>query len=209
MEWIYSIRGKLTAALALAVVLGIMILINISEQKNSEKIQSAIATIYDDRLVVESYIFQYSQHLQEVLALLEDDMLNSRMQRDGISRRLKHVGEINEMYSATVLTKEEQIHFRKFYFICRDLERASSRNDITEAKQLTKNALQILPLLSAIQIKEARSQLDQVRDIYEFSMITLQLEIGVLVVIALLVQALVFGSKTANSIRKPKDIQMN
>lgn len=209
MEWIYSIKGKLTAALAFAVVLGVMIIINVSEQNNSAKIHKAIASIYADRLVVESYIFQYSQHLQQIRTILEDENLSDNVKQQAVTNAISEITTINELYRKTVLTDDERTHFVQFLSLSAKLEASLKVGDFENAQLQTDAALSILPLLSAIQLKEAALQLDKVNDIYKFSRISLQIEIAVLIVIALFIQALVFGSNTMNSIKKPKDVQMN
>lgn len=57
MKWTYSIKNKMTAATLLFAVITIVFINNLVERWNSEKINATITTIFDDRFMVESYIF--------------------------------------------------------------------------------------------------------------------------------------------------------
>ena len=64
MMWALAIKRKITAALLLLSVVGLVLLTNWSEQRNARRIAAAVTTIYEDRLVVEGYIFRlYTYYL--------------------------------------------------------------------------------------------------------------------------------------------------
>lgn len=86
MKWTYSIKNKITAAGLLFLVLGLVIFSNFNERNKSAEINSTISSMYKDRLIVESYIFMYSQKFQQIIELIDnEDVELSRQQMESIN----------------------------------------------------------------------------------------------------------------------------
>ena len=113
MKWTYSIKNKTTAAILLAVILGLTMLTNLLERKRFKELEASFTSIYEDRLMVESYLF----HLYDNLKRKQD--LFELAARQGVSHTINN--ELNvyrherieliDKYAQTYLTVEEDDKF--------------------------------------------------------------------------------------------------
>ncbi|RWW98835.1 MCP four helix bundle domain-containing protein [Flavobacterium cerinum] len=209
MNWIYNIKSKMTAALLLFTVLGVVIIINFSERSNSTKINKAISSIYEDRLVVGNYIFQDAQYFQKITHIIENPSYSISEKQEHIAASLAKISDLNMLYSKTKLTEEEKLNFDKFTSLCKEIAQTSSAGSLSKVKELSSEAVVILHNLSSIQISEAKLQMESANSLYNFSNLSSHFEIAILVIIALIIQALVFSSKAVNSIKAPKQFNLN
>lgn len=210
MMWTLAIKSKMTAALLLCAAIGMVMLTNFGEHNNSKKINSAITSMYQDRLVVEGYIFDLSQHidkLHHIYIKAHDAGTLTDRQLAAFNGHIDAITAINLQYEKTKLTAEEQHHFGKFRDICATMEGRQPVNG--NSYQQLQQAKTHLGQLSGIQLKEARLQMDSVTSLSSFSTIISQVEMGVLIVIAILIQALVLSSKMGRSLTAPKNIGLN
>lgn len=199
----------MTAALLLFTVLGVVIVINFSDRSNSTKINKAISSIYEDRLVVGNYIFQDAQYFQKIAHIVENPSYSISEKQKHITASLSKINDLNTLYSKTKLTEEEKLNFDKFTSLCKDIKQASATGSLTAVKELSNEAVVILHNLSSIQIAEAKLQMESANSLYNFSNLSSHFEIAILVIIALLIQALIFSSKAMNSIKAPKQFNLN
>jgi hypothetical protein len=199
----------MTAALLLFTVLGVVIVINFSDRSNSTKINKAISSIYEDRLVVGNYIFQDAQHFQKIAHVVENPSYSISEKQKHIAASLSKINDLNALYSKTKLTDEEKLNFDKFTNLCKDIAQASSAGSLHRVKEQSGEAVAILHNLSSIQISEAKLEMESANSLYNFSTLSSHFEIAILVIIALLIQALIFSSKAMNSIKAPKQFNLN
>ena len=75
--------------------------------------------------------------------------------------------------------------------------------------ETAKQAETILNTLSSIQMAEAKTQMDNVLKISSFSNIVSQLELVILIVIAVLIQILIFSSTTLARAKMPGNVHLN
>lgn len=209
MNWIYNIKSKMTAALLLFTVLGVVIVINFSDRSNSTKINKAISSIYEDRLVVGNYIFQDAQYFQKITHIVENPSYNISEKQENIAALLAKISDLNTLYSKTKLTEEEKLNFDRFTNLCKEIAQASSAGSLDRVKEQSGEAVAILHNLSTIQISEAKLEMESANSLYNFSTLSSHFEIAILVIIALLIQALIFSSKAMNSIKAPKQFNLN
>lgn len=209
MNWIYNIKSKMTAALLLFTVLGVVIVINFSDRSNSTKINKAISSIYEDRLVVGNYIFQDAQYFQKITHIVENPSYNISEKQENIAALLAKISDLNTLYSKTKLTEEEKLNFDRFTNLCKEIAQASSAGSLHRVKEQSGEAVAILHNLSSIQISEAKLEMESANSLYNFSTLSSHFEIAILVIIALLIQALIFSSKAMNSIKAPKQFNLN
>lgn len=196
MMGIFSNKTRITTALLLCAVLVLVLLTNYGERNTSEKIHTAISSIYEDRLVVEGYIFTYSRTLQEVENIVEDSALTPAEKQERINAHLTEIGRINSLYAATQLTEDEATGFNRFTALSEQVAAHNKAGNLAQAGTVAHEAGNLLQNLSAIQMEEAKAQMDNVLRISSFSSLISAFELVVLVAIAILVQVLVFSSKT-------------
>ena len=72
MKWAFTIRQKAKAALILGVVFLMILGKNWYDERNVAKLGNSFASVYEDRLVVESYIYQLSDHLYQKKIMLDN-----------------------------------------------------------------------------------------------------------------------------------------
>lgn len=209
MNWMYNIKSKMTAALLLFTVLGVVIIINFSERSNSTKINKAISSIYEDRLVVGNYIFQDAHYFQKIADIIENPAYQTSEKQKHIAVSLSKISDLNNLYSKTKLTDDEKLNFDRFTNLCKDIAQVTSTGNMAKVKELSDEAIVILHNLSSIQIAEAKLQMESANSLYNFSTLSSHFEIAILVIIALIIQALVFSSKAMNSIKAPKQFNLN
>ena len=208
--WTLAIKNKMSAALLLCMAIGLVLLTNFGEHSNSKKIGTAITSMYEDRMVVEGYIFDLSRHLDNmhhIYIKAGDAEWLDKQSTAAIDKHVAAIQDINARYAKTKLTTEEKYRFEAFRKICAGMAGANSP-DPQHYAELNK-AKSLLNELSEIQLKEARVQMDSVTSLSSFSSLISQFEMAVLIVIAIMIQALVLSSKIGRSLTAAKNIGLN
>jgi hypothetical protein len=197
MKWTYQIRGKAKISLLLTGLICLILINNLSERSQSRELQKVLDSMYQDRLIAESYILQLSDELHSIGLILE---IGSDFQESLLYSHWQKIEQINLNYLETQLTKEEKIHFDRFekmtWAIFQGIpERKNSQATLQEA-------LTELKILSEIQVKEAQNLISRSGQIFSSDAAHSQLEIALLVVMVLIVQAILFASKTLSVVPK-------
>ena len=211
MKWTYVIKNKLTAAILLAAVFGISLLINLLEQKRFEDLEDSFSSIYEDRLMAETYLFHLYKNLNKRERLLES-VSNSTLSSETLAQiqnfreeRTKYL----EKYSQTYLTDSEEKMFNELLSILGRTdqldERISQQRDnsmmregtwLASNHQVTEKAFATLSSLSDIQTIEGTLLRAESKKIILGSISLSRLEVVLLIVIGIIIQALVFASRT-------------
>lgn len=195
MKWIFSIQQKSKAALVLFIVLAMVFVSNLIERHNTQKINNALATIYDDRLVVESYIFHYAEHLRNMEDILASTSMHASEKGRMLASSVLSIQEINHAYKKTRLTKDEEIQFSAFENITERIFWNVAESHFNESATLVRDAGNMLHALSAIQVSEAKNQKLHAEKIISNARLFSQFEIAVLIIVALIIQALIYESR--------------
>lgn len=196
MKWSYSIKNKLAAAFLLFVVLCLVLLNNFHERSNSSEINRAMTAIYKDRLLVEGYIYSYSEHLHQIIELIERSPLDARGKQLEMQHHFAAMQELSRNYLQTELTESERMNFTRFTTLLGHLERNAGLEQFDAGALHARDALSVLHTLSTIQLNEAGTEMHRAEKIFSSTTISLQFEMALLVVIIVLIQILVFASKT-------------
>ncbi|MCO6358516.1 MCP four helix bundle domain-containing protein [Roseivirga pacifica] len=199
MKWTYSIRQKMTAAGILAAVMGLVLINNLSERRNFQQLEDSIASIYQDRLLVESYIFKLYDNLQRHEELLDTQASAQTIQE--IKTLAAERNALIALYEETYITEEEAKHFdalKKSLSEIEILDESTLANNkfSIQSAQPTKSAITHLSALSQIQTTEGASLMDRSERIIGGSISNSQLEMVLVICLAIIVQALVFSSKS-------------
>ena len=210
MKWAFGIRRKISAALLLAAIFVLVLVKNVVDGEHVAQLGSSFSSVYEDRLMVESYIFRISEHLFRKKILM--DTSNSiaaaeriRPQVDGHSAAISH---IITQYEKTKLTEAETRFFSDFKENIRQLTALEDsyfhslsvgddphevRNNInSEFNKASTN----LGHLSGIQISEGRILNEHSKKIVAGSSLLTQFELGILIAIGLMIMVLVFESSS-------------
>lgn len=193
MKWTYNIPNKLGTSLLLMGVMALLVFNNLKERSNSEQLKTAFESIYEDRLIVESYILHLADELHQIQELLEKPVA----EKDKLlEEKLDKIGQIKALYLNTKLTQTEEERFGHFENLTSQLDQSLSSDDSEAAMRSISLALDDLNHLSEIQVTEAQSLLSQTQRIFSSDSISSQFEIGLVIVIGLMIQGMLFASKT-------------
>ncbi|NQD70898.1 hypothetical protein HP439_09225, partial [Sphingobacterium shayense] len=192
----------MTAAVLLFAVIVLVMLTNMREQRTAKRISTAVTSLYEDRLVVAQYIHQLSKQMDGIIYVLEKEKTEDSIQ---INSYLREVATLNALYEKTTLTETEKINFEQFKKLCRTISQNYRTGDQTAVLLTARDAEKTLQTLSSIQVEEGKNKLDEVLDMTYFTNLFSYLELVILIVIAVIIQALVFASKTIRGIKKPSN----
>jgi len=204
--WTFAIKQKMTAAILLFTVIGLVMLTNMREQRIATRISVAVTSIYEDRLVVAQYILLLSRQMEGITTALNSE-------HEGVitlvNARLADVAALNDLYEKTTLTEMERTNFEIFKQHCQAISLNNDTDSHASALLAARAAGDTLQTLSSIQIEEGKKQLDEVLNMTYFSNILSYLELVILIIIAIIIQALVFTSKTLRGIKKQANENLN
>lgn len=220
MKWIYAIQEKGKAA---AILTGFVVLVSavtLMEKSNVSELGNSFSSVYEDRLVVESYIYKFSDYLYQKKLLIDDCQQGTHAAelREKISLHNEAIMKMIANYEQTKLTESEEKYFTDF------------KNNITEIIAIENSmldnykggvahsrpgfdsevdkALNNLGHLSAIQVSEGKALNENSKKIMAGSEILTQFELVVLIVVAVMIQMLIFASNSFKS-KFPQNPHMN
>lgn len=186
-------------------VLCLVMLTNIQEQHLVKRINESVTSLYSDRLVVADYIHKLSNRMEKLLVLLSAPQYSSK----AVNLELDKIKQINTLYEKTVLTDKENVNFNTFKIYIQQIAQNVNATDHAKAIEISKQARQTLETLSSIQLEEGKVKLDEVISMTSRSRLMSYIEIVILIVIAILIQILVFSAKVEMGAKVPKDHNLN
>jgi len=204
--WAFAIKQKMTAAALLFAVIVLVMLTNMREQRTAARISTAVTSLYEDRLVVAQYILQLTRNIDNIIVYLEKDELQNSTK---INAYLKEVNTLIRLYEQTTLTETEKVNFEHFKILCQNITGINTGGDYASMLPVVREAEVTLQTLSSIQIEEGKNKLDEVLDMTYFSNLFSYLELGILIVIAIIIQVLVFASKTMANVKTRRNEHLN
>ena len=211
MKWTYGIRQKATASVLLALVLGLVMLNNLVERNQIRRLDKSFSSMYEDRLLAESYLFQLYDQLQQKSELFQASLQGKQpdVKQFDFDQHQQKMKAIIDKFEKTQLTKEEADKYQRFKTILARMseidaqvrDQAQERgqiqvNLIQRSEASTTNAFAVLAELSEIQTSEGKVLRSQSKRIMLGNLSASYFEMAILVIIALLIQALVLSTKT-------------
>ncbi|PZX93015.1 hypothetical protein DOS84_11640 [Flavobacterium aquariorum] len=202
-------NNKTKAALVLLIVMVIILISNFIRLQNSQKANENINAIYNDRLVVAHYIFQYDNELYSIKAKALQSELNDWQKKAAIESAMQRIHKIDKLYLNTFLTSKEKASFVSFLAACSAVEVQSQNNNWDQVTESSNQALKTLKLLSQIQINEAKSKMESSNSIHRENTTWGQLQIALLTVLGGFALYLLIAKKTKIKIKIPEGPSMN
>jgi len=194
MRWTYSIKSKILASAVLLSLCLLVLLSNFIDRNHTRKVNRSISTLYEDRLIAEVYILKMTSALYQIREGMYSDT-NSIDKTGNINKLLLEIDEISSAYLKTKFTDLETIKAGELLNRIQLIE-----SDLVESNQLNlesiDEALILLEELSAIQVSESGKIMDSVEVLYLSGKIFSQLVFVLIIVILVVLQALVFASKS-------------
>ncbi len=209
MKDLKKYSNKTKAAFVLLIVMLIILLSNFKTLQNSKKANEDINAIYNDRLVVARYIFQYANELQSIKAKAIQIKLSNIQRKDIITTALKDIQNINKLYLETVLTPKERTSFVSFQTSCSAINEQSKKSNWSQVEYFSDQALQALELLSQIQIEEGKSKLSNSNALHKGNTTFGELQIALLVILGGCALYLLMSKKNKITVKIPEPPSMN
>lgn len=173
----------------------IVLVTNLIDKRNYDKLRGSVTTIYEDRIVAKELLFDLSalMHLKEVALIRADTAFF-------VKRNVTANEEIQgliERYQQTKLTRKEGVLFSRLKNDLNDLRQLEVQfvtSDLQDAGPLLERLNQIdqhLHELAEVQITEARRQMDISNKAMDTIGFFTQIEIVFLISMAVLVQIII------------------
>ena len=197
MKLAYQIPGKLKISILLTGLIGLILLKNLHDRSITWEIKSSMESLYKDRLLAESYIMQLSDEFHGLKSVLDKNYVHPQK---SINLHLKNIEQISLDFLNTRLTEEEKIHFENFESLSWDITQKIRKREIPDS--LIDSSLIQLRILSEIQVREAQLLLSNTDKAFSFKEIQSYLEIAIVIFLGLLIQSILFASKTLRVISK-------
>ncbi|HET8860257.1 MCP four helix bundle domain-containing protein [Marivirga sp.] len=206
MHFSYFVQQKLKLASAIAIILVIVLINNRWENNNINELGETFGSVYKDRLVVENYIFKLASATHEKKYLLTQYKVKQSSEiKSEIASINTEIDFLLKDYQTTFLTVGEQEVFKNL-LRNNDQLRAIEENpefEIAHLNTLYDKNIIMLNKLSKIQMKEGEALYKNSRSIVTSNASLSYLELGLLIILGLITQALIFNSKSIRgSLRK-------
>jgi hypothetical protein len=198
------------AAFLLTIVLVITMLTNLLERRRFQQLEQSFSSIYEDRLMAEIYLFNLYENLIEKQELLEtavnegiDYSMGEKLKTNRVDRE-----QLIEKYAKTYLTDEEQVQFNNLNSLFDRMDRlegefghqpdatAIPAGFIQRYEGATAEVFSTLSALSDIQTIEGEALRSQSQKLIMGSVSISRFEMTILIFIGLIIQALIFSSRT-------------
>jgi hypothetical protein len=187
----------------------IILLGNFNTLQNSKNVNENINAIFNDRLVVAHYIFQYSKELHFIKSEAEKLDLNDSIKKDEIIHTLNIIHNIDDLYAKTVLTNKEKQYFDAFLNSCKEINNQVENKNWSKIAFSSNQALKTLESLSQIQIQEGKSKLASANAMYNKNNSLGQLQIALLIILGGITFYLLIVKKIKRTIKIPEPPSMN
>ncbi|REG84516.1 MCP four helix bundle domain-containing protein [Algoriphagus antarcticus] len=199
-------KRKITALVVIGLLMLLMYGTNLTERQAFKNISSTFTEVYNDRLVVEGYIFRISENLFRIQKLVDhcDNNYDYSKVVNEIAEKEKAIMEIVSNFEKTKLTENEAQYLTDFKAIIENdlqiknyslLYSDSSGVNLSQVQLYDKKiskAQQDLDNLSKIQLEEGEKLINKANIIINRSQIWSQFEVALLIILALALYLLLF-----------------
>jgi hypothetical protein len=209
MKSLKKYSNKTKAAFILLIVMLIILLSNFNTLQNSKKTNENINAIYNDRLVVAHYIFQYANELHFIKSNAIQVELNDAKKKEAITTAIQNILNIDKLYLKTVLTPNEKKAFAAFLASCSAINKQSENKNWSQVIHSSNQALKTIALLSQIQIEEGKSKLSHSNSLHNGNNTLGELQIALLVILGGISIYLLMIKKKKINIKIPQAPSMN
>ncbi len=201
---------KLKVAIILTIIIVMIFGKNVLERKNFNELGDTFVSFYEDRLVVESYIFSISENLFRIKLLINHCEFESDYTHviDEISDYEASILKLVESFEKTKLTETEKgflTDFKKIiennlriadYALLYSEESGINTKSVKEYNSYIERAISDLEKLSLIQIEEGKKLAENSDKVVNRSRIWAQFEVAALVILLIIIYLLIYTSRS-------------
>lgn len=205
-------RRKIRALIIIGILLLLLYGKNLLERQSFRTISQTFTEVYNDRLVVEGYIFQISENLFQIQKLIDHCNIDYDYSKviNEISGHEKAILDIVIAFEATNLTEQEAAYLSDFKKIIEsDLNIKSydllfsdssgvNRNQVKIYDKKISQARQDLENLSKIQMEEGEKLISKAKVLINRSQIWAQFEVALLIILVVVMFLLLFRKSESN-----------
>lgn len=207
MKWTYSVKNKMIASAALLSLCLLVLASYFIDRNHTENVKTAIGTLYEDRLVAEVYILKMTSLFYQVKETLQVD--SDETTKDiRVHALLLKIRNLSNSYQETKFTEAEKRKADELLIKQQELESATL-STVQSKLMATNEAISILEALSVIQLEESKQIMAHAETLYQKGKTSSQFVFAVIIIILIVLQALVFASKSIMPVVKPNHAQMN
>ncbi|RAR46517.1 MCP four helix bundle domain-containing protein [Flavobacterium lacus] len=193
MKWTYSIKNKLTASGALFSLCVLVLFSNYLDRTHTENVKKAISTLYEDRLIAEEFILKMTSGFYQIKEVINSDSTDV-IKINSVHNLIADIVTVSNAYQKTKFTTAETSKADELLLILKAFE--SDIHPIQVKLEFANKALVILNELSAIQLAESKQIMDHAEELYLSGKTSSQFVFVIIVIILIVLQALVFTSKS-------------
>lgn len=205
-------RRKVRALIIIGILLLLLYGKNLLERQSFRTISQTFTEVYNDRLVVEGYIFQISENLFQIQKLIDHCNIDYDYSKvvNEISEQEKSILAIIVEFEATNLTDQEATYLSDFKRIIeKDLNIKSydllysdssgvNREQVKIYDEKISRARQDLQNLSKIQMEEGEKLISKAKVLINRSQIWAQFEVALLIILVVVMFLLLFRKSESN-----------
>jgi hypothetical protein len=199
-------KRKITGFLIIGVLLVLLYGKNLLERQSFRAVSGTLSNVYEDRLLVESYIFQISEKLFKIQRLVDHCTINYDYSKAvvEISMEEQAILKIFGAFESTQLTEQEALLLADFKRIIeKDLSIKSyqllysdssgvNEEQVKVYDQKIARAQQDLVKLSSIQLEEGEKLVSKAKTLINRSQIWAQFELALLFILVLVIYVYIF-----------------
>ncbi|WP_299013910.1 MCP four helix bundle domain-containing protein [uncultured Polaribacter sp.] len=194
-----TVFSKIKWILGIAMIFLLIIATNLIDKNNFSRVRDSVSTIYKDRIVANDLIFEISNaiHKKEIAIVLKDSIFFKRINIEVN----KHISEKIEKYGTTKLTTNEAKTFAELnqnLDLLKNEESKYINSNYIDNNSLTTRISAItenLFTLSKIQLEEGERQMAISEKAFAKVDLFTQIEIYVLIFLAIVIQLIVMYDK--------------
>lgn len=202
MKWTHIIKNKVLASVALLSLCLLVLASNYIDRKHTDDVKMTISTLYEDRLIAEVYILKMTRALYEIKQTVKSDAASIDKEKL-INNHISAINETSEAYLKTKFTKLEKLKADELLKILVSLQSFALENSPLVLAQID-TSLDLLDELSAIQLAESKEIMSYAEKLYLTGKTSSDFVVALIVIILIVLQAIVFSSKTIIIKNQPK-----
>lgn len=196
MKWIVSIKEKRKASVALFAVLAVILLNLFFNNRDYDKLDQNMSSIYNDRLMPAGYLFQISDHLYQKQLLHMDERVPAAEAAQQLQQHDASIAKLVKAYEATYLTTAEQQYWNYLLKSIQEYQLAEMPgamiNERTLEASFTK-AQKALNQLNTLQATEGNLLQRSSKAIISETVLHTYLEVTMIIILAVIVLLLLAG----------------
>lgn len=199
-------KRKISGFLIIGVLLVLLYGKNLLERQSFRAVSGTLSNVYEDRLLVESYIFQISEKLFKIQRLVDHCTINYDYSKAvvEISMEEQAILKIVGAFESTQLTEQEALLLADFkQIIVKDLSIKSyqllyndssgvNEEQVKVYDQKIARAQQDLVKLSSIQLEEGEKLVSKAKSLINRSQIWAQFELALLLILVIVIYVYIF-----------------